>query len=90
MSVVKYAKVRVSVELLRLMMQGRAPGYTGEPETETTAPEDLVVLGVEQPPHAIGAWFYALVESTTFKPVPVGAEIPEIEILITRRPPADS
>jgi hypothetical protein len=89
MPVVKYAKVRVSVELLRLMMQGQTPGM---PDAETNAPDDLVVLGVEQPPHAIGAWFYALVESASFRPVPVGADIPEVDILITRRRrrPADN
>lgn len=44
----------------------------------TTAPEDLAVLGVAQPPEGVGDWFHVICESKSFRPVPEGAEIPEI------------
>jgi hypothetical protein len=74
MATVKIARVRVSAELLQRLLKGEWSGLC----EKTTAPDDLAVLGVDQPPHAVGQWFYVVVESKTFRPIPEGADIPEV------------
>jgi len=83
MAIVKIGKVRMAVDEMRRILQAKPPHF-GPGAVESDAPADLVVLGVEQPPYAIGQWFYVLVESKEFRPIPAGAEIPEIEIIFRR------
>lgn len=75
MATVKIARVRISAEILQEVLRGEWSRLCDR----TTAPDDLEVLGVEQPPYAVGQWFYAICQSKTFRPIPEGAEIPEIE-----------
>jgi hypothetical protein len=75
MATVKIARVRISAEILQEVLKGDWSRLCDR----TTAPDDLEVLGVEQPPHAVGQWFYAIVQSKTFAAIPEGAEIPEIK-----------
>lgn len=78
MALHKMARVRVSMALLEKLIIGDLSNL----HAMTTAPDDLTVVGVSQPHHAIGSWFYAIIESKSFKPVPEGAEIPIIEPFI--------
>jgi hypothetical protein len=75
MATIKIARVRMSAEILQRILRGDWSNVCHW----TTAPDDLEVLGVEQPSHAVGQWFYAIVQSKTFAAIPEGAEIPEIE-----------
>jgi hypothetical protein len=83
MATVKWARVRVSTGVLQSLLLGETFG----PCSDTTAPDDLEVLGVEQPPHAVGMFFYAVCRSNSFKPVPEGGEIPIIEPFVYHLPP---
>lgn len=75
MATVKIARLRLSAELLQSILRGDWSRAC----RKTTAPEDLAVLGVEQPPHAVGQWFYVIVKSKTFAAIPEGAEPPEVK-----------
>lgn len=73
-STVKIARVRLSMHILQDILSGQFVQWVGR----SSAPDDMEVLGVEQPPHALGQWFYVFLRSATFKSIPEGAEIPEI------------
>lgn len=68
------ARVRVSIVYLEKLLRGEWSQLCGN----TTAPDDLQIIGVEQPYHALCAWFYVICESRTFAAIPEGAEIPEV------------
>lgn len=73
MAIVKRAKVRIANIFLEELLHGRLAPAT------SNAPDDLRVLGVVQPEHAVGHWFEAIVESDTFAPVPEMAEYPPMD-----------
>lgn len=82
MATVKIARVRLSMHILADILSGQWQQWAGD----SSAPDDLEVLAVEQPPYAIGQWFYVIMRSATFKPIPEGAEVPEIPpFVFTRR-----
>lgn len=81
-----WARIRVSCHLLGDILIGNWSDVC----KGSTAPADIKVIGVDQPTHAIGAWFYAICESSTFKSVMEGAEIPEIEPFEYTTEPADA
>lgn len=70
----RWARVRVSAHLLADVLTGN----WSEVCKRTNAPNDLKVIGVDQPTYGIGAWFYVICESKDFDPVQEGAEIPEV------------
>jgi hypothetical protein len=74
----RLAKVRVSTGLLQSVLKGESIRGCDT----TTAPGDLEILGVEQPRHAIGYWFYAIVSSKRFKKVKPGEDLPIIDPFI--------
>lgn len=74
MAVFKIGRVRLSVHILQDILSGKWAQWAGK----SSAPDDLEVLGVEQPPYAYGQWFYVICRSDSFKPIVEGDEIPEI------------
>lgn len=74
MAVIKLGKVRLSVHVLQDILSGKWEQWAGR----SSAPDDLEVLGVEQPPYAIGQWFYVICRSNSFRPIVEGADLPEI------------
>lgn len=72
----RFARVRISTGILQQLLRGDGVFKLCD---ATTAPPDLEVLGVEQPHHAIGQWFFAIVTSKRFKAVKEGDDIPIIE-----------
>lgn len=84
MATVKIARLRLSAEMLQSLIRGDWSHLC----EKTTAPDDLEVLGVEQPPHAVGQWFYVIVQSDTFAAIPEGAELPEVKPFVYHSKPA--
>jgi hypothetical protein len=74
----RFARVRVSTGILQQVLRGEGMRQSNR----TTAPDDLQVVGVEQPPHAIGQWFWCICTSRRFKRVKEGDDIPIIEPFI--------
>jgi hypothetical protein len=74
MAVLRIARVRLSVHIIQDILSGKWEQWAGR----SSAPDDLEVLGVEQPPFAVGQWFYVICRSDSFRPVLEGAELPEI------------
>lgn len=83
MATVKIGRLRLSADLLQSILKGD----WSKACSRTNAPEDLEVLGVEQPPHAVGLWFYVIVRSDTFAAIPEGAELPEIKPFVYHAQP---
>jgi hypothetical protein len=75
MAFVKRAQLRISLAVLEDLVLGRADRWAA---ASTDAPEDLRVVGVQQPEHAIGDWCYLIVESAKFKPIPEGGIMPNV------------
>ncbi len=71
----QWGKVRVSLDSIGDMLKGD----WGRLCEKTTAPDDLIVVGVIQPGETIGTWCWVVCSSSQFKSVPEGAQIPEIE-----------
>ena len=84
MTTIKVAKLRFSAQLMQSILKGDWSVLC----RKTTAPEDLEVLGVEQPPDGIGHWFYVIVKSNTFAAIPEGADLPEIDAFSYHSEPA--
>lgn len=74
MATAKIARIRLSTHIVQDILTGKAEHWAGK----SNAPEDLEVLGVEQPPYAIGQWFYVICRSDAFRPIPEAGEVPEI------------
>ena len=75
MGMVKRGRLRLSLGVLEDLVKGAGDRWAA---VETDAPADLTVLGVIQPPEGVGAWCYLVIESQTLRPVPEGAEFPEV------------
>jgi hypothetical protein len=74
----RFARVRVSTGILQQVLRGEGLKTCNN----TMSPADLQVLGVEQPHHAIGQFFYVVVTSKRFKKIKEGEDIPIIEPFI--------
>lgn len=75
MAIHKRGRLRISLAVLEDLVRGNGNHWAA---ARTDAPEDLQVLGVDQPAHAVGQWCYLIVQSNRLKPVPEGAELPEV------------
>lgn len=71
----KIAKVRMSLELLDKILQGKIQGVES-----TTAPQDLKVVALEQPEVGrFNQWCYVYFESDSNKELQEGEETPEVK-----------
>lgn len=62
--------------MMELFLRGQSFGITTD-----HAPDDLSVVGVDQPNNAIGDYFYLIVQSKTFKAIRSNEAIPEVEFI---------
>lgn len=75
MAIKKRARLRLSLKVLEDLVVGQAARWGA---ATTDAPDDLQVVGVYQPAHAVGQWCYLIVESERFRPILEGSELPEV------------
>lgn len=69
----RLSKIRISTGLCDSMLHGRFGGIAND-----QVPDDLQVIGVEQPEHAIGSYFYLIVYSKEFPAIRDSEPIPEL------------
>jgi hypothetical protein len=69
----RVARIRLSIHLLESIIKNDFGGFCNE-----GMPDDLEVIGVDQPEHGIGSYFYVIVTSMQFPAIREGESIPEL------------
>jgi hypothetical protein len=69
----RLSKIRISTGLGDSILRGQFGGIASN-----QVPDDLQVVGVEQPDHSIGTYFYFIVHSKEFPAIRASEPIPEL------------